>query len=148
MSIILGVDPGKATGYAVYDSEAQKVLLAEIHNDGPLECVERLTDLFYWYTPDEKVYESFIPRWGQKFDLDGVYLIGAMEAFTEGWNVVKPSEHKAVVKDSVLNPLMKSTGIPIGAGHSRDALRLCLYVSAVRLREHSTLQLLTGGSND
>lgn len=143
MSILCGIDPGKMTGYSVYDSELQVFLYMGMYNDDPRECVNRVRSLMSQYWPDtEPIVESFIPRFGTKFDLDGVYLIGALQS---QWDIhlVAPASHKSLVKDSVLNPLMKASKFAIGAGHSRDAGRLCLYYSAAILKEASTLKAIS-----
>lgn len=71
-----------------------------------------------------------------------IKLIGAMNTMHRLWDKVKPAEHKALIKDKPLNALFKDAGEKIGAGHSRDALRLCLYVAVARLRDEGTIQLL------
>ena len=140
---ILGVDPGVATGIAVYDTEERKALHLEIVNMGEKALTDHLGLLAFKYHPiGRSVYEDFIPRWGQKFDITPIKLIGAMNTMHRLWDKVKPAEHKALIKDKPLNALFKDACEKIGAGHSRDALRLCLYVAVARLRDEGTIQLL------
>lgn len=147
---ILGVDPGKATGITVWDSETQKILYFDIEHLGPHALVAELKMLSVIYRVDYHVYEDFLPRWGQKFDITPIKLIGAMDAMDTmrfDWHKVKPSEHKSLVKDVVLNKLIHDQGHLVGEGHSRDALRLAVYYSAAKLREQATLKLIKGGSH-
>lgn len=139
---ILGVDPGVATGIAVYDTEERKALHLEIVNMGEKDLTDHLGLLAFRFMPELSVYEDFLPRWGQKFDITPIKLIGAMNTMHREWIKVKPAEHKALVKDKPLNFLFKAAGERISAGHSRDALRLCLYVAVARLRDEGTIQLL------
>ena len=88
------------------------------------------------------VYESFIPRWGQAFDCTPMYLIGAMNAMGREWMKVKPAEHKSIIKDAPLNVLFKKAGEKIAAGHSRDALRLCLYVAVAKMRDAGSIRFI------
>lgn len=145
MAVILGIDPGKATGYAVYDTETQLPihLSTEIHPNEEV-CVAYYRLLCAKYKPDEVIMESFIPRFGQKFDLDGVYFIGAIRSVGRAVRMVSPSAHKAMVKDAPMNKMFKATKTPIGAGHSRDSLRLTVYWAATKLKHRETIQLLQG----
>lgn len=139
---ILGVDPGVATGIAVFNTDTLEAERLEIVNMGEKELVDHLSLLGFNYLPGVSVYEDFIPRWGQKFDITPIKLIGAMSTMHRDWQAVSPAAHKSLVKDAPLNALFKKAGEKIGAGHSRDALRLCLYVATATLREPDTIKLL------
>lgn len=144
---ILGVDPGKATGITVWDSETQEILYFEIDEWDPYTLVRAVERISQKCFIDHHVYEDFLPRWGQKFDITPIKLIGAMDTMRFDWHKVKPSEHKSLVKDVVLNKLIHDQGHLVGEGHSRDALRLTVYYSAAKLREQATLELIKGGSH-
>ena len=100
--------------------------------------------LYTQWEPDHVACESFNLRPGNKFlpDLSSVECIGWLKG--EGLRVgyARPVQHKTLVKDSTLNPLMKAGKFPVGAGHTRDALRVGVWYAAKVLKHRPTLELL------
>lgn len=143
MSLILGIDPGKATGFAVYDMAGAVVYMDESPNGVqgfvPAFCAIRKT-----FRPKYIVCEKFDLRPGNKFlaDLSGVEAIGWLKG--EGYyaEYVTPAQHKSLVKDATLTPMMKAAGFPVGAGHTRDALRTAVWYAAMILKHEPTLAML------
>lgn len=148
--MILGIDPGQSCGYAVFDLWSMDIADMQIVNHpDSADFVQYVDYLMHKHSAiDEIVIENFSPRWGQKFDTTPISYLGAADAAAEllDWppiTKVMPSQHKSVIKDSVLTPMMKKQGYKVGAGHSRDALRLCLY-RGFKLRHESVYELLGG----
>jgi len=81
------------------------------------------------YDPDKVIYESFIPRWGQKFELDTVYLNGALKAsvLPSMLAAVSPSAHKSLIKRDWAKQLVLDAGFKVEEGHKVDSTSLCLY---------------------
>lgn len=142
---ILGCDPGKASGLAVYNLSAGTVEYMEEAPDGVRGFVPAFMGIYTMFKPAYVVCESFNLRSSNKFmaDLSGVESIGWLRG--EGYKVeyVTPSAHKTLVKDSKLTPLMKDGGFKVGAGHTRDALRTAVWFAAMRLKHKPTLELLS-----
>lgn len=141
--IILGLDPGKASGIAVYDTEGSVLHMVEA-SAGVNGFVDEFELAEQAYEPDYIVCEKFDLRPGNKFlaDLTPVECIGWLKG--EGYRpeYVTPAQHKGLVKDSVLTPMMKEAGFPVGAGHTRDALRTAVWFAAVKLKHIPTLEML------
>jgi hypothetical protein len=137
------LDPGKASGLAIYSIYGTVVDMRQ-SNNGVEGFVRDFKDMLGYYDPDHIVCESFNLRSSNKFlaDLSSPESIGWLKG--EGYKVhfVTPSQHKTLVKDSVLTPMMKSGGFPVGAGHTRDALRTAVWYSARVLNHRPTLELL------
>lgn len=143
MTLILGCDPGKASGLAVYDLGG-RVLYMDEAQDGVLGFVPAFRAIRHIYKPDYVVCEKFDLRPGNKFlaDLSPVEAIGWLKG--EGYKAeyVTPSQHKSLVKDATLTPMMKAAGFPVGAGHTRDALRTAVWFAAMKLKHRETLEML------
>lgn len=139
MTYILGIDPGLSTGLAIYNTENQKMMYANIGRYTPLELVQHVERI---EGMQEIVVEDFKLRRNQNVDLTPCYLIGALQGAGMDIKLVMPSAHKSIVKDAPLNRLFKEAGYKLGEGHSRDALRLTVYWSAVKLKHTETLNLL------
>lgn len=144
MTLILGIDPGLATGMAIYDAERQEVVHMEQSEKGVLGFAEAFDRLTYAYDPLHIVLERFDLRPGNKFlpDLSPVECIGWVKGEGHKVDYATPAQHKSLVKDKTLNPLMKSGNFKVGAGHSRDALRIAVWFAAKRLNHRPTLELL------
>lgn len=155
MTILLGVDPGgiepgphSGTGYAVLDTEGMKILHASIANHNPFECNAYYESLREEYRPDVLLSEGFVPRWGQPFELDSVYLIGGLQSLYNGaLKLVLPSVHMSHVSREKLTELMEQHNIAIGEGHSRMALSLCVYYAAFKLQDAEAIHYLLGEQN-
>lgn len=157
MAIIVACDPGgikpgthSGTGYAVLDTESMKILRMDIANHTPYECVGEMQTLSAGYLGDHVVCEGFLPRWGQPFSLDSVYLIGSLQGhFGKELKLVMPSAHtskdpkKAFTPVPKLTKLMQDQGYLIGRGHSRMALSVAVYYAATKLRDRNVLDWLS-----
>lgn len=139
---LIGVDPGKATGYAVLNTKNLLIEHMSSDNHNPYELLEQV-DYLTPYKEQTLVVERFVPRFGQAFDCTPMYLIGAMQgAYNDRVNLVMPATHKGSVPRDKVTRLMKAQGFKVGAGHSRDALSLCLYWAAFKLRDKNVLDFL------
>lgn len=156
MTRLLAIDPGgikpgshSGTGYAVLDTEGMKLLHMSIDNHGPYECNAYYEALREQYHPDVLLCEDFIPRWGNKFELDSVYLIGGLQSLYNGaLKLIKPADHMSRVSKDKLTQLMKEHKIAIGEGHSRMALSLCVYYAAFKLQDAEAIHYLLGDRNE
>lgn len=137
---LMGIDPGKNTGYAVLDTNRMSIESMFIREDSPFEMLDVVEN----YYSGTMVVERFVPRWGQAFDCTPMYLIGALQGVYESEiNLVMPATHKAAVPRDKVTALMKSQGFKVGAGHSRDALSLCLYWAAFKAKDPNVLDWLS-----
>jgi hypothetical protein len=111
---------------------------------GVLGFVDAFVALKETYRPAHIVCERFDLRSSNKFlaDLSPVECIGWLKGEAYSVEYVMPSQHKTLVKDRTLNPLMKAGKFKVGAGHSRDALRIALWFAAMRLKHVPSLELL------
>lgn len=138
--VLTGIDPGKNTGYAVLDTEGMKILHMGIHEDSPFEMLDRVESNLEGVL----VVERFVARFGQAFDCTPMYLIGALQGVYESEiNLVLPATHKAAVPRDKVTALMKSQGFKVAAGHSRDALSLCLYWAGFKAKDPNVLDWLS-----
>lgn len=141
---ILGCDPGKASGLAVYDTDAGVALYMDEAHNGVQGFVPAFCAIYKTFRPDYIVCESFNLRPGNKFlaDLSGVEAIGWLRG--EGYKAeyVTPAQHKTLVPDAVLTPMMKDAGFPVGAGHTRDALRTAVWYAVKVLKHRPTIEKL------
>lgn len=151
---LIGVDPGKASGLAVLETSSMTIehlSIAYSNCEGLAQQVSLLGYDFRSAGGDSPVVcENFIPRFGQKFDLDSVYHIGALQAVigTTDVHLVLPATHKGLVPKEKLTALMKSQGYKVGAGHSRDALSVAVYYAAFVLREPRVLEFLADNKQE
>lgn len=141
--LILGVDPGKTTGLAIYDTLLCEAVYLEMGQWDEYGLVTKVNDLYVTDRVHLIVCEKFVLRSNQAVDITPAFLIGALKGANFTIHEVMPSTHKGLVKDFQLAPLFKQAGEKIGAGHSRDALRLCLYWSGFQLKDRKTLEYLT-----
>ena len=157
---ILGIDPGLATGMAVYDTDTLSFVRMDetpkgVHGfkpafkalNGGLISPLGITNI---------ACEKFTLRSSNKFtaDLSGVEIIGWMKG--EGlWSNVNPEpiQHMTLTKlrknkddyaKSVITAMMKEAGFKIGAGHTRMAGSVAVWYAAMVLKHKPTLELLSG----
>lgn len=144
MSLILACDPGKASGLVLYSLTEQRPVIMEQSEGGVLGFTERFKFLYGWWKPAFVVCESFQLRSSNKFvaDLSPVECIGWLKGQRYAVEYVTPSQHKTLVKDKTLNPLMKAGNFKVGEGHTRDALRIAVWFAAKKLNHRPTLELL------
>lgn len=156
MTLILGIDPGLATGLAIYDMDTCSVVNVEETPNGIYGFREPF--LAKWvegdYRTEFSVVENFTLRSSNKFtaDLSGVEIIGWLKG--EGYwgqDNPEPSQHMTItrlrkkVDDYTKSPvthMMKAAGFPIGEGHTRMALSVAVWFAAMRLKHLPTLELL------
>jgi hypothetical protein len=157
---ILGLDPGKATGMAVYDTDT----LSFVRMDETPRGIYGFKPAFnaMWgsvFNPLRLTHlacEGFTLRSSNKFtaDLSGVEIIGWMKG--EGlWhqNNPEPIQHMTLTRlrknvdkyqDSVITHLMQEAGFKIGEGHTRMAGSVAVWYAAKVLKHIPTLELLSG----
>lgn len=157
---ILGIDPGLATGFAIYDLDTRSV-----------EFVKETPQGIYGFKPAYKdlngsafnnphgithvACEGFTLRSSNKFtaDLSGVEIIGWMKGEGQwGAHNPEPVQHMTLTKlrknkdkyqDSVITKMMKDAGFAIGKGHTRMALSVGVWYAAKILKHVPTLELLS-----
>jgi hypothetical protein len=148
----LGIDPGLATGMAIYNTETLKVEYVQETPDGVkgfkhpfLRDIKRV---------DCWSVENFTLRSSNKFtaDLHGVEIIGWLKG-EDYWGVnnPEPSQHMTITRlrekvdkyqDSVITHMLQAAGFKIGKGHTRMALSVAVWYAAMRLKHLPTLELL------
>lgn len=159
MTRILGIDPGLATGLAIYNLDTLSV-----------EHVEESPAGIYGFKPAYKALngsvfsnpynitysacENFTLRASNKFtaDLHGVEIIGWLKGENQwGANAnPEPFQHMKLNRlgekdkkaDSPITHMMKAAKFPIGKGHTRMALSVAVWYAAMRLKHEPTLELL------
>jgi hypothetical protein len=154
LTLILGVDPGKATGMAVYDLETCK----PVHMEETPNGVKGFKYPFKQLQQDGPwiACEGFTLRSSNKFtaDLSGVKIIGWLEGEELCSTFPEPVQHMTLTrlrknkddyKDSVITKMMKESGFPIGAGHTRMGLSVAVWYAAMKLKHEPTLRLLSKG---
>jgi len=156
LTYVLGIDPGLATGMAVYDLETCKVVRAIEAPKG----IKGFTDPFYrlyGLHQSRKVHvvcEGFTLRSSNKFtaDLSGVKIIGWLEGELICETFPEPVQHMTITrlrknkddyKKSVITKMMKDAKFPIGAGHNRMALSVAVWYAAMVLKHRPTLEMLS-----
>ena len=155
--LYIGIDAGgreegphSGTGVAVLctDSGVLKICEAMQVNWDEWAMGSELQYLEAAYDPDVVVYESFQPRWGQKFELDTVYLNGAIRAVIEPKLLmpVSPSAHKSIVKRDWAKELVLGAGYFVEQGHKVDALSLCLY-AGIKKRDQTIINAMREWNN-
>lgn len=160
MTKILGIDPGLATGMAIYNLETCAVEHVRETPEGIYGFKAPYKELIGegFRNPYGIMYaacENFTLRSSNKFtaDLHGVEIIGWLKG--EGhWGAnanPEPSQHMTVTKlrekkdkyqDSVITHMMQDAGFKIGKGHTRMALSVAVWYAAMRLKHLPTLELL------
>jgi len=152
---VIGVDPGKATGIAVYDLVSNKVIEVHETQNGIKGFKPVFLDLLYDYNADlsHVACENFTLRSSNKFtaNLDGVKIIGWMQGEEYGEAFPEPSQHMQLTRlrekkdnyaDSPVTHMMKQAGCKIGKGHTRMGLSVAVWFAAKRLTHIPTLELL------
>lgn len=157
---VIGVDPGKATGIAVYDLTSNKVIEVHETQNGIKGFKPVFLDLVNAYGVGtshwDKAHvacENFTLRSSNKFtaNLDGVKIIGWMEGEEYGEAFPEPSQHMQLTRlrekkdsyaDSPVTRMMKEAGCKIGKGHTRMGLSVAVWFAAMRLKDIPTLELL------
>lgn len=141
--IILGIDPGVATGWAIYDTDCLAVVDMGQTEDGVLGLADFMRSTREHY--DLMVVERFELRENVRYpDLTPKECIGWLKGERYEHELVMPASHKALVKDKNIKQSNLMAGYKIGAGHSRDALRLTLYYAMAKLKHVETIKLVKG----
>lgn len=147
--IVLGVDPGLATGLAVWNTKTQLIEYMEEAQNGVLGVSVLLPQLVKRWKPKIIVWETFQLRSGNDFlaDLSGVESLGWAKGTGYYGAGTAPATHKTFNKLGKNDPkplspitrLMKEQGVPIGAGHTRDALSIAIHYACTKLKDRATL---------
>lgn len=156
---ILGIDPGLATGMAIYDTETLSFTHMEETGQGIYGFKPRFKEVFGRvfddpYKVTHMACENFTLRGSNNFtaDLSGVEIIGWMKGEDLwGQRNPEPSQHMQLTRlrknkdkyqDSVVTKLMKRDGYRIGKGHTRMAGSVAMWFAAMVLKDRATLALL------
>ncbi len=132
MALILSLDPGGTTGYALWDVADDGSYVAKVREGQIAGSLKGFLD-FHWdvledYPIDKIICESFTLREGvHGADLSPVYIIGALEALYPTTEVIyQEPKIKPLVTDARLVRLeMYEPGKP----HRNDAVRhLVIYL--------------------
>lgn len=154
---ILGIDPGLATGTAVYDLETRSFVRMDELQGGIAGFKEPFLAL---NTPLVGVThiaaEKFTLRASNKFvaGLQGVEILGWLygEEHIVRSQCPEPIQHMTLTRlrekkdkyqDSVITHMMKEAGFKIGKGHTRMAGSVAVWYAAKVLKHKPTLELLS-----
>lgn len=151
MSFVLGIDPGLATGNALYDLETCKPVRMWETGNG-IKGFKR-PFLESVYDAEFIACEGFTLRAKNKFtaDLSGVKIIGWLEGEELCSTFPEPIQHMSLTKlrekkdkyqDSVITKMMQEAGFKIGKGHTRMALSVAVWYAAMILKHEPTLAML------
>lgn len=154
---ILGLDPGLATGSAIFDTET----LSFVRMDELSHGIEGFTGPFDVLRTSEHLgvehiaAEKFTLRSSNKFtaDLHGVEILGWLygEKHIIRSRCPEPSQHMQLTRlrkkkdnyaESVITKLMKRDKYRIGKGHTRMAGSVAVWYAAMILKDRSVLELL------
>lgn len=123
---ILAIDPGKATGWAMYDLVENEVYFGELgHADDVAQFVR---DVVGMGATIEIVAEQFIiseRTIKTKLERDALDILGWLRLETAWWGVPLTLQTAAQAKDFVPDSTLKTIGWfnPTKDGHQNDALR-------------------------
>jgi len=139
--IILGIDPGVKTGWALYDTDCLAVVDMWETDGGVQGVVDHMKDFTEPY--DKMVVERFELRPDVRYpNLTPRNIIGWFQGEGYKFDLVMPATHKKVVKDADIRQSKLMAGYKIGKGHTRDALRLTLYYAMAKLKHEPTIRLV------
>lgn len=143
MTLVLGIDPGGATGLCTYDTDSP--LTPALMEVGP-----GVRGFVGWWQSSERfahydavVCESFrLDDRTKKPDLTPVEIIG----FLKGVGVPVIFQTPGQAKSLITNAVLKRAGLypkrgSVGGGHTTDALRHALYY-LVNRKHRPTVELL------
>ena len=157
MTRILGLDPGLATGTAIFDTETLSFVHMEELGQGVLGFTGPFGSmrLSQSMNIEHITCEKFTLRSSNKFtaDLHGVEILGWLygEKHIIRSRCPEPSQHMQLTRlrknkdnyaDSVVTKLMKQGGYKIGKGHNRMAGSVAMWYAAKVLNDRATLALL------
>lgn len=156
---ILGIDPGLATGLAVYDTDTLSFIRMDETPKGIYGFKQPFKALWGGaFNPLGVTHlscENFTLRSSNKFtaDLSGVEIIGWLKG--EGlWHSHNPEpiQHMTLTKlrekvdsyaDSKITHMMKRDKFKIGKGHTRMAGSVAVWYAAMVLKHEPTLEMLS-----
>lgn len=148
------MDPGLATGTAIYDLETCTFVRMDETPLGIRGFTRPFKALYNAVLEvDHIACEGFTLRSSNKFtaDLSGVEIIGWLKGQQYEVTYPEPSQHMTLTRlrknkddyaESPVTKLMKSQGFKIGAGHSRMAGSVAIWYAAKILNHRPTLELL------
>ena len=153
MTYILGVDPGKATGLALYDLVSCTFVHMEETGKGIKGFKYPFKQLLQ--TDPWVACEGFTLRSSNAFtaDLSGVKIIGWLEGEELCATFPEPIQHMTLTRlrknvdkyqDSVITHMTQDAGFKIGEGHTRMAGSVAVWYAAKVLKHRPTLELLSG----
>jgi hypothetical protein len=148
----LGIDPGRATGLAVYDLDTCTFTHMEETGYGVYGFKAPFHHLRL--NVSHVACEGFTLRSSNEFtaNLEGVEIIGWMKGEQLCATFPQPSQHmqlsrlrknKDKYQDSPVTHLMKQADFKIGEGHTRMAGSVCMWYAAKVLKHRPTLELLS-----
>ena len=147
MTVIKAIDGGLASGIVYWGTDSQTIILAEQVEDGVLGVAEEFECERFYHT---LVAETFKLNAGNKFlaDLSTVEVNGWLKGQALWEKGVAPNVHKTFNRlgekdpkaQSPITRLMKEQGVPIGAGHVRDALSIAIHYACTKLKDRATLE--------
>lgn len=145
--ILKGLDAGKASGLVYWDTGTQLILSAHEAQNGALGVAEEFQIERHY---DTLIAEKFQLRASNKFlaDLSTVEVNGWLKGQGLWDKGVAPNIHKSFNRLGEKDPkaaspvtrLMKEQGVPIGAGHVRDALSIAIHYACTKLKCPATLE--------
>lgn len=152
MTYIIGVDPGLATGIALYDLETCSVVWTKETPNGIYGFKDAYRHIPEVYNAPV-ICEGFTLRSSNKFtaDLSGVEIIGWLKGEDHCRIFPEPSQHMTVTRlrkkkddyaKSQITHMMKTAGFLIGEGHTRMGLSVAVWYAAMRMKHIPTLELL------
>lgn len=147
MTVLKGLDGGKASGIVYWSTSTQLIHFPHEAQDGVLGVAEEFQIERHY---DTLIAETFQLRAGNKFlaDLSTVEVNGWLKGQGLWDKGVAPNVHKSFNRLGEKDPkagspvtrLMKEQGVPIGAGHVRDALSICIWFACTKLKCPATLE--------
>lgn len=154
-NLVWGIDPGLATGNALYDLDTCKPYDLWESGNGIKGFRPDFDMTFIAHGANTHIAcENFTLRSKNKFtaDLSGVKIIGWLEGEDYCRSFPEPIQHMTLTKlrekkdsyaDSKITHLMKAGGFKIGKGHTRMALSVAVWHAAMVLKHEPTLEMLS-----
>lgn len=157
MTRVLGIDPGLATGTAIYDLETCSFIRMDELPNGitgftfPFKAFRNSKTMGITHVAAEK----FTLRSSNEFTagLQGVEILGWLygENHIVRSQCPEPSQHMELTRlrkkkdkyqDSVITKMMKEAGFRIGKGHTRMAGSVAVWYAVKVLKHRPTIEML------
>lgn len=136
---VLALDPGETTGWALFQSSQDDVLLSkagQLKTWGMPNCVRNMTDLIKEMKPTIVVHEVYsVYEWKSQdhswSEVPTIHVIGCIETLCIQQNILFLSQTAQIAKNFCTDDKLKSWNYYIkGERHSRDAIRHGCYFLA------------------